>query len=115
MAAMAYPPSKHELDPNLYNLQPQEAAFFKQLTGIHDDESLKQHIIQVQAKAYEVHLLSLLTDIILLDILQIYSYQCIYRFTFTRFKIPTLSGYKQAFSLLKERNRAILIDIGCCR
>ena len=51
---MAYPPSKHELDPDLYNLQPQEAAFFKQLTGIHDDELLKQHIIQVQTKAYEV-------------------------------------------------------------
>jgi len=94
---MAYPPSKHELDPDLYNLQPQEAAFFKQLTGIHDDELLKQHIIQVQTKAYEI-----------------YSYQCIYRFTFTRFKIHTLPGYKQAFNLLKERNRPILIDIGCC-
>ena len=60
---MAYPPLKNELDPDLYNLQPLEAAFFKQQTGIHDDELLKQHIIQVQTKAYEVHLLSLLTDI----------------------------------------------------
>ena len=60
---MAYPLAKHKLDPDLYNLQPQEAAFFKQLTGIHNDELLKQHIIQVQTKAYEVHLLSLLTDI----------------------------------------------------
>ena len=59
---MADPPSKSELDPDLYNLQPQEAAFFKQLTGIHDDELLKQHIIQVQTKAYEVYSLSLLTD-----------------------------------------------------
>ena len=58
---MAYPPLKNELDPDLYNLQPQEAAFFKQQTGIHDDELLKQHIIQVQTKAYEVP--SLLTDI----------------------------------------------------
>ena len=113
---MAYPPSKYELDPDFYNLQPQEAAFFKQLTGIHDDELLKQHIIQVQTKAYEVGSLNSPRYIlIILDILQIYSYMCIYRFTFTRFKISTLSGYKQAFSLLKERNRAILIDIGCCR
>jgi hypothetical protein len=112
---MAYPPAKYELDPNLYNLQPEEAAFFKQLTGINDDELLKQHIIQVQAKAYEVHLRSLLIDIHFYDVLQIYSYHCIYRFSFTHFRIPTLSGYKQAFSLLKERNRPILIDIGCCR
>ena len=53
---MAYPPSKYELNPDFYDLQPQEAAFFKQLTGIHDDELLKQHIIQVQTKAYEVTL-----------------------------------------------------------
>lgn len=58
---MADPPSKNELDPDLYNLQPQEAAFFKQQTGIQDDELLKQHIIQVQTEAYKV--LSLLTDI----------------------------------------------------
>jgi hypothetical protein len=46
-----YPP---KLDPDFYNLQPQEVAFFKQQTGIDDDELLKQHIIQVQVKAYEV-------------------------------------------------------------
>jgi len=47
---MAYPPLKLELDPNLYNLVPEEAALFKQLTGIYDDELLKQHIIQVQTR-----------------------------------------------------------------
>jgi hypothetical protein len=60
---MAYPPSKRELDPNLYSLQPHETAFFKQLTGIYDDELLKQHIIEVQTRAYKVHLLSFLIDI----------------------------------------------------
>jgi hypothetical protein len=115
---MAYPPSKRKLDPNLYNIQPHETAFFKQLTGIYDDELLKQHIIQVQTRAYEVHLSFVSIYILIIsfyDVLQVYSYQCIYRFTFTSFKIPTLSGYKQALSLLKERNRAIFIDIGCCR
>lgn len=46
--------------------------------------------------------------------LQTYNYQCILRFYFTHLKTPTLSGYKQALSLLKERDRAILLDIGCC-
>jgi hypothetical protein len=59
---MAYPPSKYKLNSDLYDIRPEEAAFFKQQTGIQDDELLKQHIIQVQAKAYKVHLASLLTD-----------------------------------------------------
>ena len=52
-----------ELNSDFYNPQPHDVAFFKQQTGIHDDELLKQHIMQVQAKAYKVHLPSLLTDI----------------------------------------------------
>ena len=52
-----------ELNPGFYNLQPYDVAFFKQQTGIHYDELLKQHIMQVQAKAYKVYLPSLLTDI----------------------------------------------------
>jgi len=94
---MAYPASKLKLNPDLYDIHPEEAAFFKQQTGIQDDELLKQHIIQVQAKAYET-----------------YSYRCIFGFFFARFKISTLFGYKQACSLLKERDRAILLDMGCC-
>lgn len=42
------------LDPSLYKLEEDEAAFFKQATGIPDDEELKQHILRVQAEAYEV-------------------------------------------------------------
>ena len=42
------------LDPSLYKLEEDEAAFFKQATGIQDDEELKQHILRVQAEAYEV-------------------------------------------------------------
>src|ERR1700734_3635229 len=57
-----YPVSVPEL-PDFYNPQPHEVAFFKQQTGIHDDELLKQHIMQVQAKAYKVYLTSLFTDI----------------------------------------------------
>lgn len=44
------------LDPSLYKLEEDEAAFFKQATGIPDDELLKQHILRVQVEAYEVEL-----------------------------------------------------------
>ena len=60
---MAYPALQLKLNPDLYHIHPEEAAFFKQQTGIQDDELLKQHIIQVQAKAFEVRLSFLLPDI----------------------------------------------------
>lgn len=37
-----------------YSLQPDEIAFFKQESGITDDEALKQHILKVQRDAYAV-------------------------------------------------------------
>ncbi|KAF9493483.1 hypothetical protein BDN71DRAFT_1508452 [Pleurotus eryngii] len=40
------------LDPKLYSIDKQEAAFFKSMTCIQDDEELKKHILDVQAKAY---------------------------------------------------------------
>ena len=42
------------LDPGLYALTENQTAFFKELTGIKDDEELKYHIISTQHKAYEV-------------------------------------------------------------
>ena len=43
-----------ELDPERLKLNESEAAFFKQQTGISDDEELRQHILQVQADAWKV-------------------------------------------------------------
>jgi len=43
-----------KLDPSYYHLRPDELAFFQRLTGIDDESVLKQHILRVQAKAYEV-------------------------------------------------------------
>ncbi|TFY82954.1 hypothetical protein EWM64_g1069 [Hericium alpestre] len=40
------------LDESLYNLNEEEVAFYKQQTGIQDDEELKRHIIAVQTEAY---------------------------------------------------------------
>lgn len=47
------PASMPTVDTSLYNLSPEQAAFFKTHTGIDDDEELKRHILEVQAKAYK--------------------------------------------------------------
>lgn len=50
----ANPDTKPPLDDKLYDLDVDERSFFKKCTGIEDDEALKQHIIALQTKAYEV-------------------------------------------------------------
>jgi hypothetical protein len=47
------------LDESLYNFTEEERTFFKQQTGISDDEELKAHICRVQAEAYEVRIAEL--------------------------------------------------------
>ena len=47
-------PEARDLDPRLYYLTEDEAAFFKAATGIDNDEELKAHILMVQKMAYEV-------------------------------------------------------------
>ncbi|KDQ27948.1 hypothetical protein PLEOSDRAFT_1076958 [Pleurotus ostreatus PC15] len=85
------------LDPKLYSLDEQEAAFFKSATGMQDDEELKKHILDVQAKAYVI-----------------FGYPCIRRFSFLRLNICKLPAYTQVLKLAKERKEAVLLDIGCC-
>ncbi|OJA12406.1 hypothetical protein AZE42_03402 [Rhizopogon vesiculosus] len=41
-------------DTALYSLTPEDAVFFKTQIGIDDDEELKRHILEIQAKAYKV-------------------------------------------------------------
>ena len=53
------------LEPSLYHLSGENLAFFKEQTGIQDEEELKRHVFDVQAKAYEI-----------------YGYPCIRHFTF---------------------------------
>ncbi|EIW83332.1 hypothetical protein CONPUDRAFT_52791 [Coniophora puteana RWD-64-598 SS2] len=85
------------LDERFYSLQPDEAEFFKDQTGIGSDEELKKHVLQVQAKAYEVH-----------------PYSCIMRFSFTSLRISRLPAYSHALKLGRERPGAIFLDLGCC-
>jgi hypothetical protein len=46
--------AKIPLDKNLYSLGGDQAAFFKQHTGIQDDGELRRHILEVQREAYDV-------------------------------------------------------------
>jgi hypothetical protein len=60
----AYPKT---LDPTLLHLNEQEAEFLKSQIGIRDDEALRNHIIEVQKRAYEA-----------------LKYGCIHSFSFTK-------------------------------
>jgi hypothetical protein len=42
------------LDERLYKLNNAEVTFFKQQTGIDDNDELKAHLLSIQAEAYEV-------------------------------------------------------------
>jgi len=85
------------LDERLYDLTDDERSFFKQQTGIQDDDELKVHILQLQAEAYKVH-----------------PYPCIQRFSFAKLKISRLPPYQDLLKIGKLRSGAIFLDIGSC-
>ncbi|KAI0066430.1 hypothetical protein BV25DRAFT_1820373 [Artomyces pyxidatus] len=85
------------LDESLYKLEEDEAEFLKAQTGIQDDEELKKHLLKGQADAFAV-----------------FPYPCIRSFGWTKLKISRLFAYPQLLKLGRERDRAILLDIGCC-
>ncbi|KAG2142471.1 hypothetical protein DEU56DRAFT_911155 [Suillus clintonianus] len=92
-AQRTFPP----LDESLYYLRPQDAAFYKTLTGIEDDAALKKHILDVQAKAYKVA-----------------PYGCICLLAFTRRRLAELPAYQQVVRIGRECKNPIFLDIGCC-
>jgi hypothetical protein len=49
------------LDERYYNPTDEDRTFLKQQTGIQDDEELRAHIFQVQAEAYKVCWLGMMT------------------------------------------------------
>ncbi|KAH7907017.1 hypothetical protein BJ138DRAFT_551790 [Hygrophoropsis aurantiaca] len=85
------------LDETLYSLDPKDAVVFKTFSGISDDQLLKEHILHVQAQAYKV-----------------VPYPCIHRFSFLRMEISEVPGYSDMLKLGREREDAILLDVGCC-
>ncbi|KAG2141927.1 hypothetical protein DEU56DRAFT_972084 [Suillus clintonianus] len=84
-------------DTSLYKLSSKEAVFLKAQIGIDDDEDLKKHILEIQAKAYEIA-----------------PYPCIQRFAFLSVNISSNPLYENILKLGRERPDAVLLDIGCC-
>ncbi|KAJ7472292.1 hypothetical protein B0H11DRAFT_2038418 [Mycena galericulata] len=89
--------TKPPLDESFYRTGDEDLAFIKAQSGIQDHDELKNHIIAVQKKAYDL-----------------YGHHCIRSFAFTRTKISTLPAYQRALALGRERDGAILLDLGCC-
>ncbi|KAG1745220.1 hypothetical protein EDB19DRAFT_2023695 [Suillus lakei] len=89
--------SNAPLDPSLYRLDPDALEFFKQQTGITEEDDLKHHILAVQAKAFAVA-----------------PYYCIYIFVFTRLKISRHPRYQSVLQLGRDCRSALLLDLGCC-
>ncbi|KAJ7176635.1 hypothetical protein C8R46DRAFT_1160555 [Mycena filopes] len=89
--------TKPPLDETIYKTADEDLAFIKAQTGIEDPDVhvLKEHIIAVQAKAYDL-----------------YGHHCIRSFAFTRTKISTFPVYPHVLAL--GRQGGILLDLGCC-
>ncbi|KAI0687626.1 hypothetical protein BC835DRAFT_403343 [Cytidiella melzeri] len=96
------PENRHEewdcsLDDQYYDPDPEALAFYQKETGIEDDAELKQHILTVQKEAFSI-----------------YNYPCIRVFEFMRLKLARLPAYDQVLRLGRERENALLLDLGCC-
>ncbi|XP_006459109.1 hypothetical protein AGABI2DRAFT_201067 [Agaricus bisporus var. bisporus H97] len=85
------------VDPSFLQLEESEKKFFKLWTGIDNEEELREHIIDITARAYKAS-----------------DYPCIAGFTFTKSKIARVPVYDHILQLARERPGAILLDIGCC-
>lgn len=85
---VAEAPARRGVDAIYYELDAEESVFYKQQTGITDDEELKKHIIGVAERAWAVcFLISLYVGATTLSTMvtkQIHPYPCIERFHFTK-------------------------------
>jgi len=97
MSKYANPSTKPPLEPRFYNPTEEEVRFLQSQTGIQDRDQLKQHILEVQQKAYDI-----------------YGYPCIRFMSFIRMGIKRLPIYQSVLSLARDRKDAIILDIGCC-
>ncbi|KIJ60830.1 hypothetical protein HYDPIDRAFT_116688 [Hydnomerulius pinastri MD-312] len=80
-----------------YKMTAEQSMFFKEQTGITDDEELKRHVLSVQAEAYKVA-----------------PYPCIMGFVFTSLLLTRLPAYEDVMTIGRTRAGAILLDLGCC-
>ncbi|KAJ7895300.1 hypothetical protein B0H13DRAFT_2524049 [Mycena leptocephala] len=88
-----YQPSP--LDDTLY--KEEDFAFIKEESGMRDSDAFKKHIIAIQSRAYSLH-----------------SFPCIRTFQFAKTQMSTFPAYQQVLKVGREREGAILLDLGCC-
>ncbi|KAF7424107.1 hypothetical protein PC9H_009410 [Pleurotus ostreatus] len=90
--------TRPDLDPTFVSqLTPEKLAFFKEASGIQDDEEIKQHLVRIQEDSYRV-----------------VRYPCIRNFGFTEHRCTKIPAYKQALKIGQERHGAIYLEVGCC-
>ncbi|KAJ7485681.1 hypothetical protein FB451DRAFT_1230718 [Mycena latifolia] len=92
---MPFPRQPEPLDEDLYKAE--ELEFVREQTGVQDPDALKKHVLAIQAKAYDL-----------------YGYLCIRKFDFARPRISTSPAYQKVLALGRQREGAILLDLGCC-
>ncbi|KIJ16055.1 hypothetical protein PAXINDRAFT_113814 [Paxillus involutus ATCC 200175] len=85
------------LQERYYEMTPEQSDFFKQQTGIIDDDELKRHILAVQEEAYKVA-----------------PYPSIATFSFIVLLLTRLPAVEDVKKIGLTRKGAILLDIGCC-
>ncbi|KAH9928827.1 uncharacterized protein B0H18DRAFT_1155277 [Fomitopsis serialis] len=88
---------KGELREDFLQLTDDELVFYKQITGIKDDAELIQHIVRMQAEAY-----------------QVFPYPCIRWFDFVRLRVSRFAVYYDLLKLGREREGALYLDLGTC-
>ncbi|THU92362.1 hypothetical protein K435DRAFT_829653 [Dendrothele bispora CBS 962.96] len=74
-----------------------ETEFFLATLGLDNVDELKMHIINIQKEA-----------------LEIFSYPCIRRFDFIRFKMTKHPQYKKSIEYMNVNKQAVFLDMGCC-
>ncbi|KAL4080809.1 hypothetical protein J3A83DRAFT_71869 [Scleroderma citrinum] len=86
-------------DPSAYDtlVDSETREWMKLITGIQDDDELKNHIVDVQAKAFAIA-----------------PYPCITTLNFIRRKMSDHVAYEQVLKLGREREGALLLEMGCC-
>ena len=82
MAPDAHRRSVLPLDEGLYKL---DSVFFKQQTGIDDNDELKTHLLSIQAEAYNVTRIFFCTWPLSDPTCKVKPYPCIRRFSWARY------------------------------
>ncbi|KIJ29318.1 hypothetical protein M422DRAFT_188612, partial [Sphaerobolus stellatus SS14] len=88
---------KAALNSEGYKPTQEDLIYLKNLTGIQDEDLLKEHVLKVQAEAFSI-----------------YPYPCIRFFQFITSRIASHPAYHEILKLGKERKGAIYLELACC-